>query len=299
LIAFAAAAALAVPLYVYGLWEARQIRVVEQTLWFADLPPAFDGLRILQLSDLHTERFGPVERRLREMLKALPADLLVLVGDLRATVDTPLGPVVDSLLAIFDELDYPWGRVAVAGDHDGGGLWEALVGSGFFTCLVRSSLVLERDGQRVALLGTVTARPLEWIRGQHEIDEATWVGHVRVRPGPWGILPDGPASIRLADALNDGQGFRILLAHKPDHMVPAADAGIQLVLAGDTHGGQVCLPLVGALVRKGRAPARYVHGLYTLGGTEMVVTAGIGTKYLPIRILCPPEITLLTLRRTP
>jgi len=271
--------------------------VVEVEVWFADLPPAFDGLRIVHVSDLHTRRFGAVERQLRAELERIEADLLVVTGDMHATLTAPIAPGIESLERIFGGLEYPWGRVAIAGDHEVGGFWQALAGSGLFTCLMRQSLVLERDGQHIALLATVTARPLEWIRGEHEIDESTWVGNVWCRRGPWGVLPDTPARPRTADRLNGGDGFRILLAHKPDHIVPARDAGIALVLSGDTHGGQVRLPLIGSLYRKGRAEGDYDRGLFALDGTQMYVNPGIGTKYLPIRILCPPEITVLTLRR--
>ncbi len=299
LVAAGAVVAMGALAYGYGLWEARQVRVVEVELFFDDLPPAFDGLRIVQVSDLHTRRFGAVERRLQERLKNIEADLLVATGDFRATLKTPPAKTVASLKRIFAGLDYPWGLVACPGDHDAHGFWERFVAETRFTGLLRQTLILSHQGQEVALLGTVTARPLDWIRGEHEIDEATWARNVMRRNGPWGILPDTPARPLDADRLNGGEGFRILLAHDPDHLTPAHDAGIALVLSGDTHGGQVRLPLIGSLYRKGKIPGRYDRGHYALGETQMYVNPGIGTKYVPIRILCPPEITVLTLRRAP
>jgi hypothetical protein len=162
--------------------------------------------------------------------------------------------------------------------------------------LVRESLVLERGGARLAVLGVHTARPLE-DRGDHEIDECAWVGKVWRRGEAWPLLPDEPARPWTCDRLAGGETFRILLAHTPDFLPDAKANGIDLVLAGDTHGGQVCLPLVGPLYVKSRLSRRHARGHVVEGGTQMYVNAGIGTQYLPIRILCPPEITVLTLRR--
>lgn len=281
---------------VYGHWEAGQIQVVERELAFDALPPAFDGFRIIHLSCIHTRGYGRVERRLRRLLEGLEADLLVVAGDFKAHVTTPPAPALASVERIFEGLDYPCGRVGVGGNHDWGAFVAELRARGRFDVLIRESLLLEKDGEAIALLGVHTARPLGG-RGDHEIDECAWVGNVRRRSQLWPLLPDAPARPWDCDRLAAGGPFRILLAHTPDFIVDAEANGIDLVLAGDTHGGQIRLPLLGGVYIKTRTSRKYDRGHFVEGGTQMYVNPGIGTQYIPIRFCCPPEITVLTLRR--
>ncbi len=91
------------------------------------------------------------------------------------------------------------------------------------------------------------------------------------------------------------QAFKVLLAHSPDMARPAADLGIDLVLAGHTHGGQVRLPLVGALYSQTFLGRRYAAGLFSFGTTKLYVNRGIGNAFVPFRFLCPPEVTVIHL----
>jgi predicted MPP superfamily phosphohydrolase len=89
----------------------------------------------------------------------------------------------------------------------------------------------------------------------------------------------------------------ILLAHEPDYAIHAAKYGVDLMLSGHTHGGQVRLPFVGTpgfmLPRGGRY---FVRGYFNVGPLQLYVNRGIGTVGLPMRFRCPPEISLLTLQ---
>ncbi len=283
----------------YGYWEAGQLRLVQRELFFAGLPPAFDGFRILHLSDLHTSGYGRLERRLRRILEETPADLLVFTGDFKASVGTDEEAAFASLDRIFAGIEYPWGLVAVPGGHDTPPFYEHLPARSRFHCLLRSSLLLEWRSQRLALLGVATLWPNAGLRGEHELDEATWVGNVVRRSAPWELLPDDRPGALVCDPLARGEAFRILLSHTPDFIVKAQAAGIGLVLAGDTHGGQVWLPFHATLLLKSALTRSYIYGHFTEDGTQMVVSRGIGTHVLPIRFLCPPEVVLLTLRRAP
>jgi len=299
LLAFAASllVVLAAAFVLYGYWEAGQIRVVRKELFFNRLPAAFDGFRIIHISDLHTRAFGRLERRLRGLLQNIPADLLVVTGDLKAHIATPDSAALDGLDQLFEGIECPWGLVAVPGNHDSPGFYAAMSARGRFTCLLRNSTVLERGGGRIALLGVATQRPNDGTRGEHEIDEASWVGNVARRSAPWRLLPDQRARPLTCDRINGGRAFRILLAHTPDFILDATEEGIDLVLAGDTHGGQIRLPLLGSLFVKSSVSDRYSRGHFAEGATQMYVNPGIGTLYIAIRFLCPPEVTVLTLRR--
>ncbi|HET9250427.1 MAG TPA: metallophosphoesterase, partial [Actinomycetota bacterium] len=94
--------------------------------------------------------------------------------------------------------------------------------------------------------------------------------------------------------------FGIAVMHSPDSAPEIAACGYPLVVAGHTHGGQVRLPLVGALVTNSHLPRRLVSGLLRMGRSFVHVSPGLGTgKFAPFRFLCPPEATLLELRRAP
>jgi predicted MPP superfamily phosphohydrolase len=106
---------------------------------------------------------------------------------------------------------------------------------------------------------------------------------------------------RLLDAAVTGipdDGFRILLAHSPDVIRDVARLGVDLMLSGHTHGGQVRFPFIGATVVPSRYGPRYSAGEYRVEGTTLYVSRGLGTVRLPIRFLCRPELAILTLRRT-
>ena len=112
----------------------------------------------------------------------------------------------------------------------------------------------------------------------------------------WGVT-DG--NVRQALSVVPAGAATILLAHSPDQALEAVGTPAQLVLSGHTHGGQVRLPVIGALYTGTELGRRYSAGLYQLDGLWLYVTRGIGTRMFPIRLLCPPEVTLLTLERAP
>src|SRR5437867_4241105 len=99
--------------------------------------------------------------------------------------------------------------------------------------------------------------------------------------------------IDLADLARDAAPMTILLAHDPRRLTEAAALGVPLVLSGHTHGGQVVLPLVGAIAAQ-KFPV--VASIGRLGTTTMFVSRGIGTVYVPVRLNCPPEVAVLTLQ---
>lgn len=111
-----------------------------------------------------------------------------------------------------------------------------------------------------------------------------------------------PRGFDLVSALisrTGGDGPLVLLAHSPDIFSDAVSAGVPLLLAGHTQGGQVRLPFIGALVTSTRLGRAYDRGLFIRGGTQMYINGGVGTTRLPLRFLSPPEAALLTLRSAP
>lgn len=255
------------------------IQVTQRDVFLRNLPAAFDGLRIAQISDIHMDEFTEpfFLRHVVDRINRLHPDAVVLTGDF---VTVGIGKrhfAVGSAwqcAAILKELACRQ-IYAVLGNHDfiigAKVVAEALTSSGI-AVLRNAYLPMERAGDRI------------WLAG---LDDP-----VEGRPNPELAIP--------ASTRNQPNEPVVLLCHAPDYadllLTHPAGQAVDLMLSGHTHGGQVRLPFLGALT----LPAwgkKYVEGFFRLGGLQLYVNRGIGTVGLPFRLNCPPEITLLTLRR--
>jgi uncharacterized protein len=225
-----------------------------------DLPAPMDGLRIVQLTDLHLAScFRPAYfERVIAACRDWDADLIVLTGDI--VDDDEVIAWIEPLLA---PLEARLGKVAILGNHDEdhqpSAIVEALARAGF-DILEGRWTTLEDEGATIAIGGT---------------------------SAPWGPDVD-PAAMPPAD-------FRILLSHSPDRFYRAARWGIDLVLAGHNHGGQIRLPMVGAVFMPSIYSRRFDHGFFRRGQTLMYASDGIAGMH-PVRYGCPPEVTRFVLR---
>jgi len=251
----------------YMFFEARTLTVRRLALEFPTLPAPFDGFTLLHISDLHLLRFGTVPRQLLRVLPTLPADLALFTGDYKRHTYTSDALIPAWMGRIRRACPTREGAFAVLGNKDHAGMKPAFATHGL-DLLINESRTIERGGERIHLLGVDAESPVR-------------------RPA---------RAARILDRL-PRHGFRILLAHTPDYVRLAAERGIELVLAGDTHGGQVLLPVIGALKVKSKLSRRYCRGLIRQGPTTLHISAGCGTASVPFRLRCPPEVTLLTLHR--
>nr|CAA9288720.1 hypothetical protein AVDCRST_MAG63-4211 [uncultured Armatimonadetes bacterium] len=241
-----------------------------------DLPLALDGLRVALLSDLHAQAGFPAAR-LRPAL-AMAArerpDLVALTGDYTNNQADPEAAYLAGCLEELGRLRAPLGVWAAFGNHD-------------FPPLRRGDL--NRDPPREPWERHGIAPLLNEARPVRVERATLWIAGLRsalMRPvHPREVLRDLPR----ADA-------RLLLWHEPDRADESAREGATLQLSGHTHGGQVRLPGVGApvLPPQGR---RYPDGLFRVGGMPLYVTRGVGMLPPLVRLNCPPEVALLTLRR--
>ncbi len=221
-------------------------------------------VRIVQVSDVHMRSVGWRERRVATLVRQVTPDLIALTGDLVSTPDAVAGACrwINGLVGLAPVYVVPGNYAYQVGGED------------YLSRLAAAGAVVLRN------------RAL-----QLTVREARF----------WLLGVDDPSTTRsrLEDAMSDvsGPGPTILLAHFPTIGEQASHCGIDLVLAGHTHGGQVRLPVVGAVIPFGSALLeKYQRGLYRIDGTTMYVTSGIGTTGFPVRFLCPPEVVLLTLR---
>jgi predicted MPP superfamily phosphohydrolase len=268
-------AAAGTALSAHGIWSAYRLpAVTRRTLWFPDLPPGLDGLRLLHISDLHAGiHLGEdVMQEIVAQVNALRPELIVQTGDMIDISRDFIPPYVRA----FRDLSAPLGVVTVLGNHDRyTGETEVIhacrdAGQVF---VQDGCHVVERNGAALALLGIDD--PRNW-----KFDD----------PQP----ADVDAALRAAPPAT--QAFRVLLAHRPGAWDTATPRAIPLTLAGHIHGGQLYLPLIGWSA--GRMITKYVMGHFQRGSSQLYVSRGIGVVGVPIRVFTPPEIELFELRRS-
>jgi uncharacterized protein len=250
------------------------------------LEPGQAPLTVLHLSDLHLTAADTRRMRFLERLTAEPVDLVVLTGDMLGEPKA-LGPVLDCLGRFRPRL----GAVAVLGSND---YWAPRFRNPLAYFLGPSSRRRRLSGRNPwrELVEGLEARGWTVLRNHRgRIGDVELAGiddpHIRYDDPGVAIPPNGELPARL----------RLGVVHSPYRRALDAFAGngYDLVLAGHTHGGQVRLPGVGALVTNCDLPRDRVRGLSRWGSSWLHVSAGLGTsKYAPFRFACRPEASLLT-----
>lgn len=251
------------------------LQVSRVSLEMKRLPPALDGLRIAQVSDVHYDQYTEPSflRRVVEQVNRLAPDVVVLTGDYISEGPMPQsfgGKSSYACAEILAGITCPQ-RWSVLGNHDTRVnptmVTDALETHGL-PVLANRYIPFEKDGARI------------WIGGVKDIG-----------------LSDPDLNLATPRGLQKANEPVILLAHEPDYADTVAQhGGVDLMLSGHSHGGQVRLPLIGALYTPplGR---KYVEGLFHLqNDLQVYVNRGIGTVGVPFRFDCRPELTLLTLR---
>jgi predicted MPP superfamily phosphohydrolase len=264
-------------------------RVVTVEVPITDLPAGLDGLRIVHLSDLHIGDFMPraAIRRAVDLINTLQPDIAVLTGDLITSERDPL----EDCIAELSRLRAPLGVWGCHGNHE---RWSGVE--------AQAQALFARYGMHVLRQQCVE---LSWRGGRFNL---IGVDDQRER------APAGKPSsmLRSIEALVRPDIPNILLSHNPDTFPRAAALGIELSLAGHTHGGQIRFALGNHQWSPASLVTPFVAGLYRLplgpegGGSEsalhlrksafLYVNQGLGTFGLPVRLGVPPEITVLTLR---
>lgn len=243
--------------------QALTVELNEKQFEFANLPAEFDGLRVLHISDLHflgtitKPYFQDVMRRAAEW----KPDLVLFTGDL---LDDP--ELTEWLPDTLGQLDAPLGKFSILGNHD----WH------LDDRVVRSAL-----------------RDLGWIDCQSQVCEIRREGASLFIGGderPW--MGDAPEFEPVP-----AEGFKILLSHTPDNIEWARKRGIDLMLSGHNHGGQIKLPIIGPFLAPSLYGVRFTDGVFHLAPTSLHVSRGVSGRH-PLRIRCRPEVTLLHLKRT-
>ncbi len=245
--------------------EAQSISITRQSLGLRQWPAAFEGLKVAFLTDLHCGALTPLSFVARVVAETnrLKPDLILLGGDYVTKGTDYVRPVVE-LLA---KLQAPLGVYSVLGNHD------CLAAPDMITSALKQAGIVDvNNGGR-------------WLTS----------GRDRIRIAGVGDLWEDKQDLQAALSGATADDAVILLSHNPDYAMQLHDPRVRLVLSGHTHGGQICLPKIGAVLTNSNYGQRLVSGLVEFDTFKLYTSRGLGTVVVPMRYRCPPEITLLTL----
>ena len=250
-------------------WRARQnaerILVKRNDMRFKTLPPLFEGFTILHISDLHVDMNEVAMNRLIELVGSMQYDVCVLTGDYRGRTFGPFQPALDGVARVGTRLKQP--IYAVLGNHDTIQMVPGLEAMDIRVLLNECETIV-RENQRIYLAG---------------IDDAHFFRVDNIEKAALSI-PRGE--------------FSILLSHTPEVYRQAAHANFDLMLSGHTHGGQICLPGSIPIKLEAVLPRRMGAGPWQYNDMTGYTSVGAGSSVVPVRLNCPPEITLHRLRRS-
>lgn len=252
-------------LYRRARQNADRVLVRHNTVVSAALPASFDGFTILHLSDLHADISMGAMQRLLGIVGDINYDICVLTGDYRGKTSGPFDKCLEYVRALRERLTSP--IYAVLGNHDSIRMAPAIEAMDI-RMLFNECEPIVRGASQIYLAG---------------VDD----------PHFYRVDDIGKAAARIPQ-----DAFSVLLAHAPEIYDRAAAAGFDLMLSGHTHGGQLCLPGGIPIKLEAILPRAMGAGAWRHAGMAGYTSVGAGTSLLPVRLNCPPEITLHTLRRT-
>ena len=251
-------------LYWVGYRNTLKIQVRRHEVVVERLPEAFDGYCLLHLSDLHADLNPEAMKAIADTIAGLDYDVCVITGDYRAKTYGPIDAALEHLGTVTAALSQP--SYGVFGNHDS----------------IRMLPGIEQLGVRMLLNEHVEIRRGNAVLYLVGVDDAHYY---RV---------DNVANAAAAVPL---EAVSVLLSHTPEIYRQAAHAGFDLMLCGHTHGGQICLPGGVPVTLDSKCPRYMGNGPWTYRGMRGYTSVGAGSCIVPVRLNCPPEVTLHTLRR--
>jgi len=251
--------------YKRGHANAKNIELRRVKLPFENLPRAFNGFKILHLSDLHIDAIEGFEDILIEKIEPLDFDLCVITGDFRRDTTGSFRQILPAMTKLLAAIRPEQGVLAVLGNHDTFKMVEMLEPLGI-RFLVNESVQIEKGSQHIRIIGT----------------DDTYYFYT---------------DMALRTLENDTEDFSIALSHTGEMSDIAAENHYKLYLCGHTHGGQICLPGGVPIITHQKGKRERVRGLWYQNGMKGYTSPGAGVSGIPLRYNCPPEITLFEMVR--
>ncbi|MEI5908492.1 metallophosphoesterase [Bacillus spongiae] len=264
-----------VVLGLFSYYQNNSITTTNMSIQSDQIPEAFNGYKVVQLSDLHSKSFGKNQRVLVEKVKETNPDVIVFTGDLvdSKKYNEENSVVLMELLTSIAPVYY------VSGNHEWWSerfatLEERLTSAGV-KVLRNSSEVIERENEQIHIVGIDDPAIQPFLEEGETTDKAI---------------------TKALEGIDPAEHFTILLAHRPEYFGIYAEHELDLALAGHAHGGQVRIPFIGGVVapNQGFFP-EYTSGTYTEADSKMIVHRGLGNSIIPQRIFNRPEIIVITL----
>ena len=246
-------------LYWQGQRNAGKVVLKHNPMHTPQLPKAFDGFTILQISDLHVEQSEAAMMRVIQMVETLRYDICILTGDYRAKTWGPYDESLAGVARVCAALEGP--VYGVLGNHDTIRMVPGLEEMGI-RMLLNEAEAIERDGEHIHLAG---------------IDDAHFYRMDNIEKAAENI---------------PHEEFSILVTHTPEIYRQATHADFDVLLSGHTHGGQICLPGGTPITLSAVLPRALGSGPWRHHGMIGYTSVGAGSSVVPVRFNCPPEITL-------
>ena len=255
-------------LKVSGFWARAHrnyfdIQVERNEVVLERLPAAFDGFTILQLTDLHADLHPEFPAAVRRVIAPLNYDVMALTGGFRTCTCSDHSDATAATIELLKDVEVP--RYAILGNHDSLAKVPVMEAEGI-QFLLNEHVVLRRGEDKLHLVG---------------IDD-----------------PNFYKSHNFEHALREvpTDTCKVLLSHSPQTYRDAARLGFDFLMAGHTHGGQICLPGGRVLVHDHSSPRHLLSGMWREGHLQGYTSRGTGASVLPVRLNCMPEVTLHVLR---
>ncbi len=255
------------------IFEPNNIQVERISITIENLPEEFEGTKIAHLTDFHSYNFGEREKRVLEILEDIDPDFVFITGDFidHKTKD------INSCQEFWRELGNKYqGKIfGITGNHE---YWNNDIEAKDFKNLLEESGIVVLDNKNEKIFQGDEYIYLIGVDDPH-------TGNDDLEKAAAGAEEDIP---------------KILLAHSPDivnDLESLKKEDVDLILAGHTHGGQIVIPFVQPYWTPTKNHGRYASGLFEIGGTYLYVNRGIGMAVLPVRFNCPPEVTVIELKK--
>ncbi len=266
-----------VALSVFLIWQNNDIVITDIKYTNARVPEAFDGFKIVQVSDLHNTEFGKNHKRFIENIKICNPDIIIVTGDIvdrrRYDID-----VAENFIRLAKEIAPVY---YVSGNHEAwSGKYHEVIqrlSATGITLLEDDSVNIVRYDQEISILGLS--------------DPATYISQDK-KTSDYLTLGDNLSKISQENS------FKVLLSHRPELIDIYSKYKVDLVFSGHAHGGQIRLPFIGAIIapNQGWLP-KYTSGIHVKGNTTLVISRGLGNSLFPFRVFNRPEIISLELCR--